>query len=146
MFAAMCSCGCLDRTGSIGATEGLYQDCNALIKVRKKWNLCSEENYCYFSISSNYRRIVLSLHNSLYIKKKSNLAPLNLRCGALTLSMEISVKNFRQMVLVFFLSPKTGTGLSCTIYKVPVKLSLSHDMKPGTSNPNKWNRKIRSFG
>ena len=69
MCAAMCSCGCLDRIGSIGATEGLYQDCNALTKVRKKWNLCCEENYCYFSISSNYRRIVLSLHNSFYIKK-----------------------------------------------------------------------------
>ena len=70
MCAAMCSCGCLDLIGSIGATEGLYQDCNALTKVRKKWNLHCEENYCYFSISSNYRRILLSLHNSFYIKKK----------------------------------------------------------------------------
>ena len=36
-----------------------------------------------------------------------------------------------------FLAPKTGTGLSCTIYKIPVKFSLSLDIKPGTSNPNK---------
>ena len=36
-----------------------------------------------------------------------------------------------------FLAPKTGTELSCTIYKIPVKFSLSLDIKPGTSNPNK---------
>ena len=36
-----------------------------------------------------------------------------------------------------FLAPKTGTGLSCTIYEIPVKFSLSLDMKPGTSHPNK---------
>ena len=36
-----------------------------------------------------------------------------------------------------FLTPKTGTGLSCTIYEIPVKFSLSLDMKPGTSNRNK---------
>ena len=42
----------------------------------------------------------------------------------------------------FFLAPKTGTGLSCTIYKIPVKFSLSLDMKSGTSNLNKWYRKI----
>ena len=46
------------------------------------------------------------------------------------------MKNFRQMLVVFFLAPKTVTGLSCTIYKIPVKFSLSLDMKPGTSNPN----------
>ena len=57
---------------------------------------------------------------------------------ALTICTEISVKNFRQMVLVFLLAPKTGTGLSCTIYKIPVKFSLSLDMKPGTGHPNKW--------
>ena len=44
-----------------------------------------------------------------------------------------------------FLAPKTGTGLSCTIYKIPVKFPLSQDMEPGTSNPNKWYRKFRSF-
>ena len=49
------------------------------------------------------------------------------------------------MVLVFFLAPKIGTGLSCTIYKIPVKFSLSLDMKSGTSNLNKWYRKFRSF-
>ena len=48
------------------------------------------------------------------------------------------MKNFRGMVLVFFLAPKTGTGLSCTIYKIPVNVSLSLDKKPGNSNPNKW--------
>ena len=36
---------------------------------------------------------------------------------ALTVCTEISVKNFRQMVLIFLLAPKTGTGLSCTIFK-----------------------------
>ena len=54
-------------------------------------------------------------------------------------------ENFRQMVLVFFLAPETGTGLSCTIYKIPVNFSLSLVMKPGTSNPEKWYRKFRSF-
>ena len=34
-----------------------------------------------------------------------------------------------------FWVPKTGTGLSCTIYKIPVNFSLFFDMKPGTSNP-----------
>ena len=41
------------------------------------------------------------------------------------------------MVVVFFWAPKTGTELSgllsCTIYKIPVKFSLSLDMKPGAS-------------
>ena len=66
--------------------------------------------------------------------------------GALTFCTEISVKIFRQMVLVFFLAPKTGTGLSCTIYKIQVNFSLSLDLKPGTGYPNKWYRKFRSFG
>ena len=65
--------------------------------------------------------------------------------SARTICTEISAKNFRQMVLVFFLAPKTGTGLSCTIYKIPINVSLSLDMKPGTSNPDKWYRKFRSF-
>ena len=65
--------------------------------------------------------------------------------AALTICTEISVKSFRQMLLVFFLVPKTGTGLSCTIYNIPVNFSLSLDMKPGTSNPDKWYRKFRSF-
>ena len=42
------------------------------------------------------------------------------------------MKNFCQMVLVFFLALKTGTGLSCTIYKILVNFSLSLNMKPGT--------------
>ena len=64
----------------------------------------------------------------------------------LTICTKISVKNFREMVLAFFfLAPKTGTGLSCTSYKIPVNFSLSLDMKPGASNPNKWYRKFRSF-
>ena len=37
-----------------------------------------------------------------------------------------------------FLAPKTGTGLSCTVDKIPAKFSLFLGMKPGTSNPNKW--------
>ena len=36
-----------------------------------------------------------------------------------------------------FSAPKTGTGLSCTIYKIPVNFSLSLDMKPVSSNPDK---------
>ena len=65
--------------------------------------------------------------------------------GALPICTKISVENFRQMVLVFFWAPKTGTGLSCTIYKIPVKFSLSLDMKPGSSDPIKWYRKPWSF-
>ena len=65
--------------------------------------------------------------------------------AALTICMEISVKSFRQMLLVFFLVSKTGTGLSCTIYDIPVNFSLSLDIRPGTSNPDKWYRKFRSF-
>ena len=46
----------------------------------------------------------------------------------------------------FFLAPKTGTGLSFTIYKIPVNFSLSLDMKLGTAgNPKKWYMKCRSF-
>ena len=44
-----------------------------------------------------------------------------------------------------FLAPKKGTGLSCTIYKIPVNFSLSLDMKPVSSKPDKWYRKLRSF-
>ena len=64
---------------------------------------------------------------------------------ALTIFTEISVKNFCQMVLVFFLAQKTGTGLSCTIYKIPVNFSLSLELKPGRGNSNKWYGKFRSF-
>ena len=37
------------------------------------------------------------------------------RGGALTICTEIWVKNFGEMVPVFFLAPETGTGLSYTI-------------------------------
>ena len=67
------------------------------------------------------------------------------RLRALTICTKISVKTFRQMVLVFFWAPKTRAGLSCTIYKIPVNFSLSLDLKPGTVNLNKWYRKFRSF-
>ena len=46
------------------------------------------------------------------------------------------------MVLVLFLVPKTGTGLRFTIYKILANFLLSLDMKRGTSNPNKWCKKI----
>ena len=49
---------------------------------------------------------------------------------------------------ILLLSAKTGTGLSCTIYKITkilVNFSLSLDLKPGTGNPNKWYRQFRSF-
>ena len=42
------------------------------------------------------------------------------------------------MVLVIFLAPKTPTGLSFTIYKIPVNFLLSLDFEPDTGNPNKW--------
>ena len=65
---------------------------------------------------------------------------------ALTICTEISVKNFPSNVDgILFLSAKTGTGLSCTIYKIPVNFSLSLDLKPGPGNPNKWYRQFRSF-
>ena len=44
-----------------------------------------------------------------------------------------------------FLAPKTGTGLSCTIYTILVNFSLSLDFKPGTGNQKNWYRKFRSF-
>ena len=47
---------------------------------------------------------------------------------ALTIFTEISVKNFCQMVLVFFFGTENRTGLSCTIYKIPVNFSLSLDL------------------
>ena len=50
------------------------------------------------------------------------------------------------MVLVFILTPKTGTGLSCTIYKMPVNFSLFLDMKPGTSNPANGTGNFGRFG
>ena len=43
---------------------------------------------------------------------------------------------------IFFFGPKTGTELSCTIYKTPIDFPLSLDIKPGTGNPNKWYREI----
>ena len=46
-------------------------------------------------------------------------------------------EKFPSNISDIFLAPKTGTGLSCTIYKIPVKFSLSLDMKSGTSNLNK---------
>ena len=56
------------------------------------------------------------------------------------------VEKFPSYGTGIFLAPKAGTGLSCTIYKIPVNFSLSLDMKPGTGNPNKWYRKFGSFG
>ena len=44
-----------------------------------------------------------------------------------------------------FLALKTGTGLSCTTYKIPVNFSLSLDVKPGTSSLKKRYRKFQSF-
>ena len=64
----------------------------------------------------------------------------NVTQAALTICTEISVKIFRQMLLVLFLVPKTGTALSYTIYNIPVNFSLSLDMKPGTSNAENFGR------
>ena len=40
---------------------------------------------------------------------------------------------------------QTGTGLRCTICKIPVNFSLSLDLEPGTGNSNKRYRKFRLF-
>ena len=40
---------------------------------------------------------------------------------------------------------KRRNGLSCTIYKITVNFSLSLDLEPGTSNPNKWINKLTHF-
>ena len=104
------------------------------------------------SVAKQVARFCCPFFRTLYTKKSqiSDLCNNNIKeridlkrfkHGALTIGTEISVKNFRQMVL----APKTGTGLSCTIYKIPVNFLLSLDMKPGTGNPNKWYRKFRSF-
>ena len=50
------------------------------------------------------------------------------------------------MVLVFFLAPKTGTGLSCTIYKIPVNFSLSLDLKPALVIQTNGTKNFRLFG
>ena len=52
------------------------------------------------------------------------------------------VEKFPSYGTGIFLAPKAGTGLSCTIYKIPVNFSVSLDMKPGTVNPNKMVQKI----
>ena len=57
---------------------------------------------------------------------------------ALTICTDISVKNFRQMVLVFFFGTENGNGID--LYHLQ-----NTDMKPDTSNPNKWYKKFRSF-
>ena len=45
-----------------------------------------------------------------------------------------------------FLALKTGTGLSNTIYKIPVNFSLSLDMKPGTSSLKNGTENFGRFG
>ena len=50
------------------------------------------------------------------------------------------------MVLVFFWAPKTGTGLSCTINKIPVNFSTSLDMKPCTGNQTNGTENFGRFG
>ena len=44
-----------------------------------------------------------------------------------------------------FLALKTGTGLSCTTYKIPVNFSLSLDVKPGTSSLKKGTENFSRF-
>ena len=62
----------------------------------------------------------------------------------LTIFTELSVKIFRQMVVVFFFfEQKTGIRLSCTIYKIPVNLSLS--LETDTGSPHKWYKKFPLF-
>ena len=51
-------------------------------------------------------------------------------------------ETFPSNITGIFFAPKTGTGLSCTIYKIPVKFSLFLDLEPATGNPNKWHRKF----
>ena len=51
-------------------------------------------------------------------------------------------ETFPSNITGIFLAPKTGTGLSCTIYKIPVNFSLSLDLEPGTGNPKKKVKEI----
>ena len=72
---------------------------------------------------------VCTIHSTF--KKNNKLDPVEFEMwGAYLLYGNFSEK-FPSNGTVF-LAPKTGTGLSCTIYKIPVKFSLSHDMKPRT--------------
>ena len=71
--------------------------------------------------SGDIPRDLMTTKKAAKVRKGAYLCP--------TLIAELrAVENFCQMVLVFFLAPKTGTGLSCTIYEIPVKFSLSQDM------------------
>ena len=45
-------------------------------------------------------------------------------------------ENFPSNGTGIFLVPKTGTGLSCIVYKMPVNFSLSLDTKHGTGTEN----------
>ena len=71
-----------------------------------------------------------------------NLHTAIMKFKALTICKEILVENFRQMVLVFFFGTKNRNGIELYHLQNSVKLSVSLDMKPGTSNPNKWYRKF----
>ena len=75
----------------------------------------------------------------------------------------MSVKNFLQMVLVFFfqkvefeMTPgfkpftvffggtENGNGIELYLYKILVIFSLSLDLRLSTGNPNKWYRRFMS--
>ena len=71
-----------------------------------------------------------------------NLHTAIMKFKALTICKEILVENFRQMVLVFFFGTKNRNGIELYHLQNSVKLSVSLDMKPGASNPNKWYRKF----
>ena len=89
--------------------------------------------------SGDIPRDLMTTKKAAKVRKGACLCP--------TLIAELrAVENFCQMVLVFFLAPKTGTGLSCTIYETPVKFSLSQDMKPHTIfSQTNGTEKFRSF-
>ena len=55
------------------------------------------------------------------------------------------IENFPSDVTGIFLALKTGTGLSCTIYKIPVNCSLSLNMKPSTGSPKNGKENFGSF-
>ena len=45
----------------------------------------------------------------------------------------------------YFFGTENRNGIELYHYKIPINVSLSLDMKPGTSNSDKWYRKFRSF-
>ena len=100
------------------------------------------------SLAHLFTAILYSVPNSLKIERPPSARKFRWRlsdkCNTYHLYGNFGEK-FPSNDPSIFLTPKTGTGLSCPIYRIPVNLSLSLERKPGTGNPQKWYRKFRSF-